>query len=257
MLFSMSKPPKKYKLVWSDEFSTEGLPDASKWTYDVGDGCPRICGWGNNEWQYYTEADIDNASVKDGKLTIEARPEKMGGKEYTSARLLTRNRASWKYGYFEMRAKTPVGLGTWSAIWLLPEKNTYGEWPGSGEIDLLEHVGFAQDSIFGTVHTEAFNHMIGTQKGGGVGKIKPHEDYHLYAINWTPEKMDFLFDGKIYFTFYKEAMANSKQWPFDQPFHIILNLAVGGNLGGKMGVDAKAFPARFSIDYVRVYQKKD
>ena len=190
----MSKPPKKYKLVWSDEFSTEGLPDASKWTYDVGDGCPRICGWGNNEWQYYTEADIDNASVKDGKLTIEARPEKMGGKEYTSARMLTRNRASWKYGYFEMRAKTPVGLGTWAAIWLLPEKNNYGEWPGSGEIDLLEHVGFAQDSIFGTVHTEAFNHMIGTQKGGGVGKIKPHEDYHLYAIDWTPEKMDFLFD---------------------------------------------------------------
>jgi beta-glucanase (GH16 family) len=181
----------------------------------------------------------------------------MGGKEYTSARMLTRNKASWKYGYFEMRAKTPLGLGTWAAIWLLPEKNNYGEWPGSGEIDLLEHVGFAQDSIFGTVHTEAFNHMIGTQKGGGVGKIKPHEDYHLYAIDWTPEKMDFLFDGKIYFTFYKEALANSKQWPFDQPFHVILNLAVGGNLGGKMGVDATAFPARFSIDYVRVYQKKD
>jgi len=251
----LAQAPDGYRLVWADEFQGQGLPNQANWSYDVGDGCPRICGWGNQEWQYYTGVDTGNAYVAGGHLHIVAKREDKGGKPYTSARLLTRGRHAWQYGYFEVRAKPPPGRGAWSAIWLLPEANTYGEWPGSGEIDLLEHVGFARDSLFGTVHTEAYNHMLGTQQGGGVGGVQPWQKFHLYAVAWTPEKMDFFFDGKLYFSFSKEVGADSRKWPFDQPFHIIINLAVGGNLGGRMGVNEQAFPAALKVDYVRVYQK--
>ncbi|MCR9084795.1 MAG: glycoside hydrolase family 16 protein, partial [Cyclobacteriaceae bacterium] len=145
---------KAQKLIWSDEFENPGLPDPAKWTYDVGDH-----GWGNNELQFYTEKDLKNARVEDGYLIIEARSDADKPKGYTSARLLTRGKATWKYGYIEVRAKLPKGVGTWPAIWMLAEENRHGGWPKNGEIDIMEHVGFDPGVVHGTVHTEAFNHV--------------------------------------------------------------------------------------------------
>lgn len=252
-LFSQSKEV----LVWSDEFEYTGLPDSTRWVYDVGDGCPRICGWGNNELQYYTEKNLRNARVEDGRLVIEAHREPTGTRDYSSARLLTRGKQAWQYGRVEVRAKVQAGNGTWPAIWMLPEDWTFGAWPNSGEIDIMEYVGYAPDSLFGTVHTAAFNHGIGTQKGARVRWNEPLEGvFHVYAITWTPTGITFLCDGKPYFEFKKEAPGDFRVWPFDQPFHLILNMAVGGNWAGSRGVDTTIWPRRMEVDYVRVYQTK-
>lgn len=234
-------------LLWSDEFDQSGLPDPSKWTYDVGDS-----GWGNNELEYYTEKDLKNARVEDGLLIIEAIQDSAYPKGYSSARLLTRGLASWKYGYIEVKAKLPEGRGTWPAIWMLPDKATYGGWPKSGEIDIMEHVGFDPGVVHGTVHTEAFNHTRGTQKGQQVKVDTFHQDFHTYAMHWQKDQIDFYLDGKKYFTFANTG-GDFEEWPFDQPFHLILNIAVGGNWGGQKGVDDSIWAQRMEIDYVRVY----
>lgn len=243
------------ELIWSDEFDYEGLPDPSKWAYDVGDTCDRPfgCGWGNNEKQYYTEKDLDNARVEEGKLIIEAARESMGQMDYTSARLVTRGKQNFKYVRVDVRAQLPSGRGTWPAIWMLPSDNTYGGWPQSGEIDIMEHVGHAPDSILGTVHTEAFNHTIGTQKGGAIRIPDAESAFHVYSINWTPEKIDFRVDDQVYFTF-EQTQGDAAEWPFDQAFYLIMNIAVGGNLGGVEGVDPDIWPQKMLVDYVRVYQ---
>ena len=243
-----------YKLVWSDEFDRDGHPDTSKWSYDVGNGCPRICGWGNNEKEYYTDNDLDNARVENGHLIIEAKNEPIHGYDYSSARLVTKGKGDWTYGRVEVRSKNPSGTGTWPAIWMLPSENTYGHWPSSGEIDIMEHVGYVPDTIYGTVHTKAYNHNIGTQKGGMLAVGDSESDFHVYSIEWTSEKIDFLIDESIYFSFKNEGLT-SKEWPFDQSFHLILNLAVGGNWGGLHGIDDSIWPQRMEVDYVRVYQK--
>lgn len=240
------------KLVWSDEFEVSGSPDTSRWGYDLGDGCPDVCGWGNNELQYYTERP-ENVRVADGKLLIEARKEALGGKDYTSARLVSRGKGDWKYGYVEARAKLPEGTGVWPAIWMLPTTWEYGGWPASGEIDIMEHVGYNPDLIYGTVHTEAFNHGIGTQKGDSIQVADVQNEFHTYAIDWSPEKIDFLVDDEVYHTFHNEG-TGSEAWPFDQPFHLLMNIAVGGNWGGTRGVDESIWPQRMEVDYVRVYQ---
>ncbi|MDX1585290.1 MAG: glycoside hydrolase family 16 protein [Balneolaceae bacterium] len=244
-----------YELVWSDEFDYSGLPDSSKWTYDVGDGCPDVCGWGNNERQYYTEDRLKNARVENGNLIIEAHKESFGNKEYTSARLLTRDRDAWKYGRFEIRAKLPSGIGTWPAIWMLPEEWVYGGWPESGEIDIMEHVGHEPNRVYATVHTEAFNHVQGTQDTDTLRVPDAEQEFHLYALEWTPEHISWSVDGRQYSTF-RNRHATYKEWPFDQPFHLILNIAVGGNWGGSQGIDDTIWPQRMVIDYVRVYQNK-
>jgi len=243
------------ELIWSDEFDYEGLPDPSKWAYDVGDTCDRPfgCGWGNNEKQYYTEEDLDNARVEGGQLVIEAAREQMGQMDYTSARLVTRGKQNFKYVRVDVRAQLPSGRGTWPAIWMLPSDNTYGGWPQSGEIDIMEHVGYAPDSILGTVHTEAFNHTIGTQKGGAIRIPDAESAFHIYSISWTPEKIDFMVDDQVYFTF-DHTQEGAAEWPFDQPFYLIMNIAVGGNLGGVEGVDPDIWPQKMLVDYVRVYQ---
>src|SRR6187551_560970 len=162
---SFTQKGKKWELVWADEFKTDGLPDSTKWGYDYGDGCPRNCGWGNNELQYYTSNRKENARVKDGSLIIEARHETMKTREYSSSRMVSKHKGDWTYGKIEVRAKLPKGLGVWPAIWMLPTDWAYGDWPSSGEIDIMEHVGYLPDSVFGTVHTGAYNHRIGTHKG--------------------------------------------------------------------------------------------
>lgn len=243
------------KLIWSEEFDYNGLPDSTKWSYDVGDGCPKLCGWGNNELQYYTEKNLDNARVENGILTIEAHKQTMGSKDYTSARLVGKNKADFKYAKIDVRAKVTGGLGAWSAIWMLPTHNTYGNWPKSGEIDIMEHVGFERDSIFGTPHTEAFNGMIFTQKSGGIEILDSEDEYYTYTIDWKEDRIDWYVNEHHYHTFHK-AKDHFAYWPFDQKFHLILNLAIGGNWGGKHGVDASIWPRTMEIDYIRVYSNE-
>ena len=240
------------KLVWSDEFEVAGAPDSSRWGYDLGDGCPDVCGWGNNELQYYTKRP-ENVRVEDGKLIIEAHKEALEGKDYTSTRLVSRNKGDWQYGYIELKAKLPYGTGTWPALWMLPTDWAYGGWPASGEIDIMEHVGFNHGVVEGTVHTKAFNHGIGTQKGDSIDVSDVHEKFHVYAIDWSPEKIDFMVDGETYNTFRNNG-SGYEAWPFDKPFHLLLNLAVGGDWGGRKGVDEQIWPQRMEVDYVRVYQ---
>lgn len=244
-----------YELSWADEFEYKGLPDSSKWSYDVGDGCPDICGWGNNELQYYTESRLKNARVENGNLIIEAHKENYKTRNYTSARLLTRNRDAWKYGRFEIRAKLPSGKGTWPAIWMLSENWEYGGWPESGEIDIMEHVGHEPERVYATVHTEAFNHVQGTQDTDTLRVADAEHNFHVYTLEWTPQIIRWYVDGEQYSSFENEN-ATYKEWPFDQPFHLILNIAVGGNWGGAQGVDENIWPQQMVVDYVRVYQDK-
>lgn len=242
-------------LVWSDEFDYDGEPDTKKWGYDLGDGCPTLCGWGNNEQQTYTKS-IENVRVANGNLIIEADKMKSDSNKFTSARLITKNKGDWKYGYIEVKAKLPEGKGTWPAIWMLPTEWEYGDWPQSGEIDIMEHVGYDQGNIHGTVHTTAFNHIKGTQKGDSIIIDSASEEFHKYAINWTPDKIEFLVDDKVYNTFNNNG-EGPEAWPFDKPFHLILNIAVGGNWGGKHGIDHSVWPQQMVVDYVRVYKIED
>lgn len=248
-----------FQLVWSDEFNQAGLPDTTKWSYDVGTACgqPAGCGWGNNELQYYTAHRPENARIENGHLIIEAHQEPyQEDRKYTSARLVSKGKGDWRYGKFDFRAKLPHGKGTWAAIWMLSSEWKYGGWPQSGEIDIMEYVGFEKDSITGTIHTEAYNGMLGTQKGGGIRLPTVEDTFHTYSFEWTEDKMDWLIDGQLYYTFQndKKGMAS---WPFDQTFHLILNLAVGGNWGGREGIDENIWPQRMEIDYIRVYQKTE
>lgn len=244
----------KKHLVWSDEFNYMGLPDPQKWSYDLGDACdkPCGCGWGNHESQFYTDR-RENARVENGHLVIEARREKTGTRDYSSARLVSKNKGDWKYGHIEIRAKLPSGVGIWPAIWMLPTDTAHGGWPRSGEIDIMENVGYLPDSVFGTVHTERFNGMKGTQKSVGTFSKTLADDFHRYAIEWDTEKIDFLVDGKVFNSF-KNRHEGVDAWPFDRHFHLLLNVAVGGGWGGKMGVDDSIFPQKMLVDYVRVYQ---
>lgn len=241
------------KVIWTDEFNYKGLPDTAKWSYDVGNGCPSNCGWGNNELQYYTSSRTENARAENGKLIIEARKEDYKSAKYTSARLISKNKGDWKYGRIEVRAKLPAGTGMWPAIWMLPTQWKYGGWPHSGEIDIMENVGYQPDSVFSSIHTGAYNHGINTQKTKGVKRMDLSAAFHVYGMEWTVDSISFYIDGLLYHVFKNEG-TGSAAWPFDQEFHLLLNIAVGGNWGGKYGVDDKIFPQRMEVDYVRVYQ---
>jgi beta-glucanase (GH16 family) len=246
--------PNGYALVWSDEFDVVGLPDSAKWGYDLGDGCPNLCGWGNTELEFYTASRPENARVEGGHLIIEARRERMQTRDYTSARLVSRNKGDWLYGRIEVRAELPSGLGTWPAIWMLPTDWAYGGWPASGEIDIMEHVGFAPDTIYGSIHTAAFNHLKGTQSTNGIYVPDAEQAFHVYAVEWTPERIDFFVDSAKYHSFANQG-SGPDAWPFDKRFHLILNLAVGGNWGAMKGVAEDIWPQRMTVDYVRVYQR--
>jgi len=246
----------EYVLIWSDEFDYEGVPDTAKWTYDVGDGCPDLCGWGNNEKQYYTEQRTENARVENGKLIIEARKEAYQSRSYTSARLLTRGKQSWRYARIEVMAKLPGGVGTWPAIWMLPEEWAYGGWPSSGEIDIMEHVGYDPFSVYGSVHTEAYNHADGTQFTKMVKVTDAEQEFHLYTIEWTQSEIRWYVDDLHYATFRNEYQSY-REWPFDKAFHLILNIAVGGSWGGAQGIDDSIWPQQLEVEYVRVYQQEN
>lgn len=234
------------KLVWSDEFNYKGLPDSTKWNYEVGGD-----GYGNNEAQFYTENRLKNARVEHGNLIIEARIENWEKNKYTSARLLTRGNHSWKYGTFEIRAKLPRGRGTWPAIWMMSEDMK--KWPDDGELDIMEHVGFHQGFIHATAHTKKYNHVIQTQKTDTLEVKDASEKFHVYKMTWTPDKIEMYVDETKYYT-YLNTEKTYKAWPFDQPFFLLLNFAIGGDWGGIEGIDDSIFPQKFYVDYVRVYQ---
>lgn len=240
---------KPYQLVWSDEFNYAGLPDTSKWGYDVGGN-----GWGNKELQYYTQNRPENARVENGTLIITARKENYIGASYTSARLLTRQKMSWTYGKFEIGAKLPKGRGTWPALWLLSAHQPL-KWPDDGEIDIMEEVGFDPGRIHGTIHTQYYNHLLGTQKSNNILVPSAADSFHVYSIEWTPLKIDWRVDGQKYFT-YANDQQGTGSWPFNDRFFLIMNIAIGGGWGGQQGVDDSIFPQSMLIDYVRVYQRK-
>jgi beta-glucanase (GH16 family) len=238
-----------WKLVWSDEFNYTGLPDSTKWSYDTGGN-----GWGNKELEYYTRADTSNAVVRDGHLYLTARKESRGDNQYTSARLVTKGMGDWLYGRIEVRAKLPAGRGLWPAIWMLSTDWKYGGWPASGEIDIMENVGFKPDSVFGSVHTKRFNHVIHTGFTKGLYISDPYTEFHIYAIEWSPVAIRFFVDNKEYSVFHNSGNG-FEEWPFDRRFHLLLNVAVGGGWGGQKGVDDSIFPRSMVVDYVRVYQQ--
>lgn len=248
---TITTPTGTWQLVWDEEFDYTGLPDSTKWSYDT-EG--NSWGWGNNEAQYYTAGDTANAYVKEGLLTITARIDSMGGKRYTSARLITKGKGDWLHGRFEIRAKLPTGLGTWPAIWMLPTDWEYGGWPASGEIDIMENVGYDPDTIIGSAHTQSYNHVQGTEKNAKINVPTSYTDFHLYALEWEEDEYRVFVDDNHYFTFKNEGTGYA-EWPFDKQFHLLLNLAVGGNWGGQKGIDDSLFPHQFQIDYVRVYKK--
>ncbi len=237
-------------LVWSDEFNYSGLPDNTKWSFDT-DG--NAWKWGNNEAQYYTANRLKNAEVKDGCLYITAHREDFEGFAYTSARLRTLHKGDWLYGRIEVKARIPDGRGMWPAIWMLPTDWVYGDWPKSGEIDIMENVGYDPYIIVASAHTESYNHTIGSQKSGTARVQTCYSDFHVYTLEWNANEYRVYVDDLLIFTFKNEA-TGYKTWPFDKRFHLLLNVAVGGNWGGAMGIDDTIFPRTMVVDYVRVYQ---
>lgn len=238
--------------MWSDEFNYSGEPDPTKWSFDIGDGCPKLCGWGNNELQYYTDSP-HNAQVENGSLVIRVNEEKMGTREFTSAKLTTRGLHQWKYGRFEIRAKLPGAKGTWAAIWMMPTTKHYGPWPKCGEIDIMEHVGFDPDTVEASAHTGSYYFTNNTQKHARIFVERPQDEFHVYTLDWYEDHYDVFVDDELYFTFNNEE-TGFMEWPFDQPFYLILNVAYGGNWGIKQGLDRGSLPQRMEVDYVRVYQ---
>jgi len=234
-------------LVWSDEFNYKGLPDSAKWSYDTGGH-----GWGNHELQFYTARRPENARVEGGKLIIEARKEAWEGKEYTSARLVTKDKGDWQYGRIEVRARLPKGAGTWPAIWMLGS-TTPLRWPDDGEIDIMEHVGWHQGYIHGSIHCKKYNHRLHTQKTDTVVVSDCSDKFHVYGLEWNADSIHISVDDRGYFSFANEH-SDYSAWPFDNKMHLLLNIAVGGDWGGQKGVDGNIWPQRMEIDYVRVYR---
>jgi len=247
-----------FELVWSDEFDGTEI-DATKWSYDLGDGCQisqDLCGWGNNELEFYTDRS-DNSYLEDGNLVIKAIKEipfYQGQHQYTSARLVTKNKGDWKYGRIDVRAKLPFGQGLWPAIWMLPTDNVYGGWPKSGEIDIMENIGSEPNRVFGTIH---YGHDFWRFNSQGIELDEGSfaEDFHVFTVLWDEDCIQFQMDGIDIGEPNTRSTVLPTTYPFDQKFHLLLNVAVGGNLPGNPNA-ATSFPQTMEVDYVRVYQEK-
>lgn len=230
-------------LVWEEDFLGTTLNE-NHWNFELGDGCPQLCGWGNNELQEYTKT---NHRLEDGKLIITARKE---GDRYTSTRITTKGKKEFAYGRFEISAKLPQGKGLWPALWMLGGNIDEVGWPHCGEIDIVEYVGKEPGRIFTSLHTQASHgNTINTKKTAIAGI---EEGFHVYEVVWTPKSITFNVDGNELYTFAPEDRSE-EVWPFDQPFYFLINMAIGGNFGGPE-VDGSVFPQEFVIDYLRVYQ---
>ena len=241
----------QYILVWNDEFDNEQI-DQNKWTFEVGNG---DWGWGNGEHQYYTDRD-ENAFIENGNLVIQALYENYAGFNYTSARMKTINQGDWKYGKIKARIKVPSAGGTWPAFWMMPTNSVYGGWPHSGEIDIMEHYGCDPNHLAATVHNHAYNW------NGGIPPTSYEEyiptatsEFHDYELEWTENELKFYFDGMWVGSYYNIG-TGWEQWPFDQEFYIILNLAISSHFM-PCETEYNLFPQRYEIDYVRVYQLQE
>ncbi|PTN09010.1 family 16 glycosylhydrolase [Mangrovibacterium marinum] len=231
-------------LVWSDEFETDGAPNSANWTYDLGAG-----GWGNNEAQSYTN-NPENVSISDGILKITAKADGAGG--YTSARIKTEGLYEFTYGRVEVRAKLPAGGGTWPAIWMLGANFSTAGWPDCGEIDIMEAIGNDPGYVQSALHTPSSSGD--TDYKGSTVVADASEAFHIYSVNWSPNEISFLIDGEIYYTYVPQTK-DAAHWPFDADQFLILNVAMGGTLGGT--IDPSFTQATMEIDYVRVYQNTD
>lgn len=229
-----------WELEWSDEFDYTGLPDNTKWEFEHGPD------WYNGELQYYTNERLENARVENGTLIIEAIHEDYLGKSYTSARL--NSKTSWTFGRMEVSARLTEGEGLWPAIWMFPQEEIYGGWPNSGEIDIMEHWSWDDTGIYGTIHTEIYNHVLGTQQDGRITVGDVSSQFHVYAIEWYEDKIEWYVDDNLFFTFTNEG--TTEGYPFDHPFKFILNVAVEDYSPGKENTWNKR---TMEIDYVRVY----
>ncbi|RYY67401.1 MAG: glycosyl hydrolase family protein, partial [Chitinophagaceae bacterium] len=240
-----------YTLAWSDEFNSGAL-NPTFWANQNGDGCPNLCGWGNNELEYYTDRP-ENLFFQDGALLIEARPESYSGKNYTSSKILTAGKKSFKYGRIDIRARLPRGKGIWPALWLLPQDNVYGGWPRSGEIDLMEAIGHEPGKVYGTVHYGPGPGSTQISRGytlpnGGVF----NDEFHVFSLEWKQDQIKWIVDGNVYSTV-NRADVGTANWPFNEQFYLIFNLAVGGNWPGNPDATTR-FPQWLVVDYIRVYQ---
>jgi beta-glucanase (GH16 family)/glycerophosphoryl diester phosphodiesterase len=257
LLFEKVKKVKEnleWELVWHDEFDYEGLPDDSKWSFDEGGH-----GWGNNEKQYYKSKSIQNSQVKNSKLYIRALKETFNQSAYTSAKLTTYDKFTLQYGKIEVSAKLPTGKGSWPAIWMLPEslKNGTESWPLCGEIDIMEHVGKDPNVVHVSLHTMLYNHMKRTQITHFDTLSYALDQFNTYGMEWDENSIRFMVNGKLYFETTKgqgQRNVSNKGWPFDKPYFLILNLAIGGNWGGD--IDDSIFPNEMEMDYVRIYKRR-
>jgi len=234
---------KERKLVWEESFNGKQL-DQTVWNFELGDGCPNNCGWGNKEKQLYT---TENHFIKDGNLVIKIEKQ---AEHYTSTRITTAGKKEFQYGRMEARAKIPTGKGIWPAFWMLGSNIANVGWPKAGEIDILEYVGREPNMVYTSLHTQdSHGNTINSKKT----EFKNIEDgFHIYAIDWTKDKIEFFVDNQSVYTFSPEVK-NENTWPFNQPFYFLINAAVGGNFGGH-DVDNTIFPQEYLIDYIRVYQ---
>ena len=243
-LFQGCTEKESWKLVWSEEFEYSGEPDPQIWDYEIGH-------IRNNELQYYSNQ-AQNVRVEDGVCIITARMETEDS--ITSASINTFGKKDFLYGRIEVRAKIPSALGTWPAIWMLGTNRSELRWPACGEIDIMEHVGYDPDRIHANIHTKTYNHTIGTGKGNQIEIKDPWSDFHIYAVEWFEDHMDFFLDDSLYFSFENDMTGNNDTWPFDKPHYLLLNLAYGGSWGGNKGVDASLLPVEYKIDYVRYFR---
>ncbi|OLY91566.1 Calx-beta domain-containing protein [Cnuella takakiae] len=239
-----------YSLLWSDEFNGTSL-DQAAWTAETGDGCPNLCSWGNNELQYYSGSP-NTIFFQDGKMIIEAANEAFGGRNYTSARIKTQGKKAFKYGRIDIRAKLPQGKGIWPAFWLMPENSVFGAWPRSGEIDMMELLGHEPNKVYGTVHfgPGPGSTQISRSTVNAAGALS--NAFHVYSLEWKEDQIQWLIDGNVFSTISK-ADLGTNNYPFNEAFHLIVNLAVGGNWPGNPDASTY-FPAWLIVDYVRVYQ---
>lgn len=236
------------QLIWAEEFDYTGLPDPTWWSYEQT--------YVNNELQAYMIEDPDNSYVENGYLRITAIKERWRAQEYTSARLITRDKFDFTYGMVEARIKVAAGIGTWNAFWMMP--STYDEktnpWPDCGEIDIMEYLGYDTNRIHGTAHTYQYNGYWATNPSAAVEALNLDTDWHTYSVKWSADRIVWMVDGWEYFI-WENTGVGLEQYPFLDPNYIILNLAIGGDWGGVMGVDDSIFPVSMYVDYVRVYQE--
>ena len=239
-----------YTLAWSDEFNGPSL-DLTKWSHQNGDGCPSLCGWGNNELETYTDRP-ENLFFQEGKLVIEARKENFNGRTYTSSKILTSGKKTFRFGRIDIRAQLPRGKGIWPAFWLLPQDNVFGGWPRSGEIDLMEMVGHEPSKVYGTLHFGPGPGSTQISRGYTLGSGTFNDAFHVFSVEWQQDQLKFYVDNQLYSTVNRSDLG-SATYPFNESFYLIFNLAVGGNWPGNPNATT-SFPQWLIVDYVRVFQ---